>query len=170
VNRALASLVVTSALAAIGGCANERPRESATVHAEFGVLFGGQIQERKEIPFELDSTKQTLGFRIDFGAPLPSDVGIDWQIVPPLVARSRGKGAAPSASAPVEAPLRLSAHEVARAGETRFERAVDLKPGDPIGLYNARVVAGGRVVIDRAFEVYDAAARARAAIADSGVP
>src|SRR5437868_2548635 len=48
--------------------------------AEFGVLFGGQIQERRELPFELDRSKQTLGFRIDFSEPLGADTEIEWRI------------------------------------------------------------------------------------------
>jgi hypothetical protein len=54
------------------------------------------------------------------------------------------------------------------SGQTRFEQALPFEPGDPLGVWNVRVVAGGQLVMDRRFLVYDAEERARAQ-RDAGV-
>jgi hypothetical protein len=52
--------------------------------AEFGVFFGGQVQELKEIPKQLDAGRQRHGFRLSFAAPLEQDVLVVWEVsLPP---------------------------------------------------------------------------------------
>jgi hypothetical protein len=154
---------------ALSGCQAEQPRE-LVLSAKFGVLFGGQIEERREVPFELDPTKQTLGFRIEFSEPLTANAKVEWDIAPPRAA-GRGRAHAPEPQKPTPEPARASSSgtEDARAGETRFDHLTPFHPGDPLGLWNVRVVVRGKVVIDRPIEIYDAAARGRAAQPDSGL-
>jgi hypothetical protein len=149
---------------AASACAAPRQEPGKEPEARFGVFFGGQIQERREIPFELDRGKQALGFRVEFPAPLAFDVRVEWRITPPPPSgRARAAGGAASAPEP-----RHASSDVARAGETRFERITPLEAGDPLGMWNARVVAAGKVLVDRPFEVFDPAIRAKALKADGG--
>lgn len=159
--RTLALLLVT--FGAFPACGKERSRELVE-SARFGVFFGGQIQERREIPFELDRTRQTQGFRVDFSEPLPRNVTVEFRIDRPLPGgKRRSAGGSPPEASSVE-----SGSLVARVGESRIEQSVPFRPGDPLGLWNVRVVVDGKVVIDRPFEVYDRAARDRASQPDGG--
>lgn len=117
--------------------------------AEFGVYYGGQIQERERIPLELDRTRQIQGFRIDFDAPLAREVIVAWELDMPGSTRGIrdvkgriGRG-------------RLIRHDEARvpAGHTRFDQTVYFAPKDPLGVWNIRVRVDDEIVIDRPFEV-----------------
>lgn len=136
--------------------------------AQFGVFFGGQIQERDQIPFELDGSKQQLGFRVVLEQAAPSDQELRWEVSRP---RPKPRGAAPL-SKPEGRTTQLFRAIVAK-GETRFEHPLALVPGDPLGLWNLRVTLGDGVLIDRPFVVYDPVARQtairRATKADAGL-
>ena len=137
-------------------CQPQKPKPFVE-SAKFGIFYGGQIEERKQIPFELDPTKQTQGFRVDFGSPLAENVNVEWRVQKPeskKAQRSRRAKRKVQDPAPPETPPGPE-HGVVRAGETRFERAVAFEPGDPTGLWNVRVVVRDKVVLDRAFEVFD---------------
>lgn len=153
---------VALALAAlvIHGCI-DKERTTATdapMRAEFGVFFGGQVQQRREIPFQLDPSRQQHGFRVWLTAPLAKDVKVRWELNKPGKAERvrdekgrRGHG-------------RITVLGTAHipSGQTRFEHVMRFKPGDPLGVWNIRVVAGDVVLLDRPFGVYDAAERRRA--------
>jgi hypothetical protein len=148
------AVVVAGALA---GCS--RPPERPFVKsAKLGVFFGGEVQERREIPFELDAAKQVQGFRVEFTEPLTAETEIEWRIDMPKT--RAGKHRAKESAAP-EAPPRetLTGKDVARVSETTLDHVVSFHPGDPLGLWNVRVVVRGKVVIDRPIEVFDPAAR-----------
>ncbi|HVU01806.1 MAG TPA: hypothetical protein VHE30_08640 [Polyangiaceae bacterium] len=138
------------------------PAPSPGPTAKFGIFFGGQIEERREIPFELDTAKQTQGFRVEFGGPLPREESVEWTITRPPMPKRRAPRKAQAEPEPPRGPI--TGMERVRAGESRYERRLDFTPGDPLGLWNVRVVADGRVVLDRPFEVFDAAERARVAV------
>ena len=161
---ALAAACLPCALAL--ACAPERPAPAA--RGEFGIFFGGQIEERREIPFELDRSKQTAGFRVEFTPPLAAATEVEWRID----RRARGEGtgfARPRPAKPAEPAPRTAGGKVTiPAGEARFDQVTPFEPGDPLGLWNIRVVALGHVVIDRPFEVFDAARRKRAERVDGG--
>ena len=125
--------------------------------AQFGIFFGGQVQEREQVPFEPSRARQVQGFRLDFRAPLQRDLAIEWEINRPRTSQKRPGGAADG-----DERLVQLAHAQARAGQTRFEQVLSFEPGDPLGGWNIRVVAGGRLVLDRRFLVYDEEERARA--------
>lgn len=116
--------------------------------ASFGVFFGGQIQDRKELPFELDPTKQRIGIRIDFRAPLTHSVPVAWEIARPLAGKAK-KGAA-AADRVVEV-----GDAAARVGEARLDVPLSLRQGQGLGTWHVRVRVDGRQVIDRDVLVFD---------------
>jgi hypothetical protein len=153
-------------LVCIFSCDPARPKELVK-RAAFGVFFGGQVQERREVPFEIGSSKQTLGFRVEFNEPLRADTEVEWRIDRP-VGSNREKGAVRGRTSPDPERGPLTGKDTARVGETRFDHTLAFEPGDPLGLWNVRVVTHGKVAIDRPFEVYDVKERAKAIRADGG--
>jgi hypothetical protein len=137
-------------LAGLGaGCRPTEELAGPVRSAEFGVFFGGQVQERDEIPFELDRARQSQGFRLEFTEALNQPVELHWEIHKP-----------PSSAAP-KGVVELGQTRVA-AGQTRYEHALVLQPGDPLGVWNVRVLVDERPVLDRAVSFYDVARRKRA--------
>lgn len=125
-------------LAAGFGCA--RAPESLVAEAEFGVFFGGQVQELKEIAKELDAARQRHGFRLTFRAPLSRDVKVTWELSLPASDKGGPRAA-------------LVGEALARAGEKRLDVPLTFRPADPLGAWHAKVSADGQVVIDRDFTV-----------------
>ncbi|MBX3182215.1 MAG: hypothetical protein KIT72_09825 [Polyangiaceae bacterium] len=136
----------------LGGCpAPEKQRPE--VRASFGIFYGGQVQERDEIPFEIDRAKQSQGFRLEFPAPLAAARRVTWEVDQPA---PRGKRPTPTSRITA-----LGEAEV-RPGTDRLEVPLELAPGDPLGEWNIRVLVDGELVLDQRFALYSAAARARA--------
>jgi hypothetical protein len=161
-------VVLFAVLALLSGCKSE-PTKSFVSSAKFGVFFGGQIEERRDIPFELDTAKQTQGFRIEFDGRLPSDSEVVWKIDMPAAAAPSKTARPKNGKPPPEAHRKsITGKATIQAGLAKFDQVVPFEPGDPLGLWNARVVVGGKVVIDRPFEVYDRAERTRSASTDGG--
>lgn len=118
-------------------------RESATSvveQAELGVFFGGQVQELKDIPKQLDPGRQRHGFRLTFRGPLQRELPVRWEISLP----------APEKGGPRAAHV---GQATAKAGETVLDVTLGFRPGDPLGSWHAKVSAGDQVVIDRDFNV-----------------
>ena len=109
--------------------------------AELGVFFGGQVQERTEIPFTLDRNRQTQGFRLTFHQALSRRVEIRWEIDRP---GPRGRGRA----------VELGDSQ-ARPGMAVFDQEIAFKPGDPLGNWKLRVFVDGEVALDRSLVIYD---------------
>lgn len=155
-NQAARGALLSCALLMLGSCAPER-RGSGRLEAEFGVFYGGQVQERRELPLVLDRSRQTHGFRLRMHPPPHGAREVRWEVALPGEGRwqrdSRGRLARPR-----KARLGRAAW---RAGEPVFEQALHFSPGDPVGLWSVRVLLGDSVAIDRPFWVYDAADRAR---------
>ena len=108
--------------------------------AEFGVFFGGQVQELKELPKQLDAARQRHGFRLTFTAPLERDVPVAWEVSLP----------ATDSRAPRPA---LVGQVTAKAGQSVLDVPLSFRPADPLGSWHAKVTADGHVVIDRDFTV-----------------
>lgn len=145
------------ALVLVFGC--EPPREAPLVtRAQFGVFFGGQVQEREEIPLDFDRSKQLQGFVLEFREPLPAPVVVKWEIDMP----GTGRGVRDAEGRRGKGRLTKLGQAEARVGTRRFDMPMPFVPGDSIGTWNIRVTVDGRSVIDRPFLVYDAAARRRA--------
>jgi len=165
--RSFPALLLLIGLALIRLECKEPARTSGLVaEAKFGIFYGGQVQQREQIPFQLDRAKQQHGIRIDFSGPPGQSVKVAWELdMPGSSKRVRdgegrvGKG-------------RLVKTEQATipAGRRRFDRLLHFQPGDPLGTWNIRVLVEQEVVIDRPFLVYDARARERARQRDAGPP
>jgi hypothetical protein len=129
-------------LLAFFACKSDKTGDQLVERAAFGVFFGGQIQDRTELPFELDPTKQRIGIRIDFRAPLASTVPVTWEIARPLAGKAKkGDSAADHVVEVGEA--------AARVGEARLDVPLSLRQGQGLGTWHVRVKVDGRQVIDR---------------------
>ncbi len=127
------------------------------VVAEFGIFYGGHVQQRQEIPAEVDRTRQLQGFRLRLDPPPLQPLEVRWELGMPGVGRfvqdSQGRRARPRKVQLGQARW--------RPGEAVFEQALPFLPGDPLGLWNIRVLVGSHVVMDRPFVVYDERSRNR---------
>ena len=124
-------------------------RSAKSTRAEFGVFFGGQVQERTKIPFESDRSKQTIGFRLTFPSPAPNGRRVEWQLDMPgdtlQVPDDRGRLG--------EGRVIRIGETMSRPGEVRFEQLLELTPTDPLGTWNVRILVDRQVVLDRPFIV-----------------
>jgi hypothetical protein len=147
---------------ALGCDARAVPANEADVRAEFGIFYGGQIQHRRELPLELDRTRQLQGFRLRRSPALETGLTVRWVLGKPGAGRlqkdRRGRKAAPRGAQLGEAQW--------RAGEAVFEQTFPFAPGDPPGLWNLRVQCGDQVVLDQSFLVFDPVRRAQLAPRD----
>jgi hypothetical protein len=160
------AMLCLGALAFTPACERREP-PAFVKSGKLGVFFGGQVEERRELPFELDPAKQTQGFRVEFSQPLATDTDVEWRVdMPnPDARRRRSKANADPPPSPTQT---LSGKDIARAGEKTLDHVLVFHPGDPLGLWNVRVVVRDKVVIDRPVEVFDAAQRKRLAPPDAG--
>jgi len=142
------------------GCHGKPEQDPLVERAAFGVFFGGQIQDRRELPFELDEAKQSCGIRVDFRAPLEHQARLSWEIERPLNAR------ASKADAGQERVTEVGEAR-ARVGERRLDVPVLLRQGQVLGNWHVRVKVDERTVIDRDVLVFDARER-REREADAG--
>ncbi|MDF3068073.1 MAG: hypothetical protein K0R38_3674 [Polyangiaceae bacterium] len=122
------------------GVACRRDAPSVVKEAEFGVFFGGQVQELKEIEKELDPARQRHGVRLVFDRALSRDVKVTWELSLP----------APERGGPRAAQV---GETTARPGQASLDVPLSFRPQDPLGVWHAKVVADGVVVIDRDFTV-----------------
>lgn len=129
------------------GCHRE---EGVVKEAEFGVFFGGQVQELKEIEKELDAARQQHGFRLTFRAPLVREVPVLWEISLPV----------PEKGGPRPA---LVGQTTAKIGQSTLDVPLSFRPADPLGAWHAKVTADQKVVIDRDFTLIAAAPPPKAA-------
>lgn len=154
--RRLALLVALCLL----GCKAKPERDPLVERASFGVFFGGQIQDRKELAFELDSAKQSCGIRVDFREPLTHPAKVSWEIARPL----RDK----TGKVEVGADRVTEVGEVAaRVGEQRLDVPVLLRQGQVLGSWHVHVKVDERTVIERDVLVFDPRER-RVREADAG--
>jgi hypothetical protein len=133
---------VLSIALALGLAACDRGSTPLVAEAELGIFYGGQVQERDAIPFELDRGRQIQGFRLTFSKPLERDVHVRWEVDKPDPARQAR-----------EARVVRLAEATAAAGQRRFEQVLPFLPGEPLGIYNVRVFVERQLVIDRAIHV-----------------
>lgn len=118
----------------------DRAPKSVVREAEFGVFFGGQVQQLKSIPKQLDPARQRHGFRLTFGGPLERDVKVAWEISLPPSDKSLPRPA-------------LVGEATAKAGQSVLDVPFTFRPSDPLGDWHARVTVDGQVAIDRDFSV-----------------
>jgi hypothetical protein len=141
----------------LAACAAPSNAAVPGIHAEFGIFYGGQVQERDEIPLSLDAARQRQGFRLTHTPPPAEPLEVRWELGKPGQGRrvpdSQGRRARPR-------PVQLGRAHF-RAGEPVFEQTLPFASDDPLGLWNIRVLVGDRVVLERPFVVYDPVERER---------
>ena len=142
------------------GCPAKSDPDPLVERAAFGVFFGGQIQDRSELPFELDQAKQRIGIRVDFRAPLTRTVPVAWEIARPVSVK------ASKSDAGTEQVVEVG-DESARVGESRLDVPLALRQGQVLGTWRVRVKVDARVVLDRDVLVFDERLR-RARERDAG--
>jgi len=161
-------LLLAGAFALSLSCSLTAGDRGEAVRAEFGLFYGGQVQERREIPLEMDRARQLQGFRLELEVAPRSPLEVRWEVGMPAAGPLRRDALGRKAR---RRRTRLG-RGLWRAGETRFEQTLPFAPGDPVGLWNLRVRVGSRVVLDRPFRVYDKRAQTerarRAAELDGG--
>ena len=118
----------------------ERTPPGVVKEAEFGVFFGGQVQELKELAKELDPTRQQHGFRVTFRAPLAHDVAVVWELVLPVTDKGGPRAA-------------LVGQATAQAGQSLLDVPIAFRTTDPLGAWHAKLTVAGQVVVDRDFLV-----------------
>jgi hypothetical protein len=137
---------------ALSVAACEKPSEPPAVRASFGVFFGGQVQEREELPLVLDRTRQTHGIRLDFRDPPERALRVTWEIEKPAGAKNEDGGT-----------ITDYGETRTRIGEERLEIPLAFRATDRPGAWRVRVSVAERVVLDRAFEVVQKAPPSRPA-------
>jgi hypothetical protein len=124
----------------LGALACDRRSPGVVQEAEFGVFFGGQVQELKEIKRELDPARQQHGFRVTFRAPLAHDVAIAWELSLPTTDKGGPRAA-------------MVGQATAKAGQGLLDLPIAFRPSDPLGSWHAKLSVDGQVVVDRDFAV-----------------
>ena len=117
-----------------------------TLRAQAGIFFGGQIQNRTEWPLTLDETRQTQGFRIDFGQVLQQPAHVTWDVVRPAV-KPRKHTASSNESAASSFDVTVP------TGTDRFDQLVRFNDGDRPGQWKLHVFVNGTSVLDRTIQV-----------------
>lgn len=116
----------------------------ALPRAEFGVLFGGDVQDRERITLELDPDQQELGLRVIFPEPVRESTRVDWEVEKPSNVRALDGGLARSAElGKIEVP----------PGERRADSKFAFRKGDLPGSWRVRVSVDGETILNRGFEV-----------------
>lgn len=158
--RALGLLLCVPLVAAhASGCSSRRDDTSTKLHplvvsAEAGLFFGGQVSERTDIPFELDQTRQTQGFRLSFAKPLPRAARVTWELdVPGGTDASRTTGSV--------SRTQRSETALVPQGAQSFEQRLTFAPTDHTGTWNLRVRFDSVVVLDRPFRLVVPTRRSR---------
>jgi hypothetical protein len=146
--RTARALLVSCALAALARCTPKLDSDPWLSRAVFGVYYGGQVQDRTELAFELDPAKQGQGFRVEFREPLPHALPISWEIGRPL------SGKTPKIDGGQELVVEVG-EASARAGEQRLDVPVSLRQGQVLGTWHLRLKVDGRVALDRDLLVFD---------------
>ncbi|HEX6276148.1 MAG TPA: hypothetical protein VFZ53_24070 [Polyangiaceae bacterium] len=129
-------------LAALALVACEKPADAPALDAKFGVFFGGQVQEREQLPLVLDRTRQSHGIRLDFREPPAQPLRVAWEIEKPASAKLEDAG-----------KLVEYGETRTRPGEERLEIPLAFRQNDRPGDWRVRVTVAERVVLDRPFRV-----------------
>jgi hypothetical protein len=130
----------------------EKPREAPPLDAKFGVFFGGQVEEREELPLVLDRTRQSHGIRLEFREPPERPLRVTWELEKPQASKLDDAG-----------KIVEYGETKTRVGEGRLEIPLAFKTGDRPGAWHVKVTVDERVVLDRGFKVVPAGPAPRGA-------
>ena len=123
-------------------CGTRGATSSGSVKAQAGIFFGGQIQNRAEWPLVLDQTRQTQGFRVDFGQVLKEPAHVTWDIVRPTLRQKRHGDPATSSFDATVPP-----------GTDRFDQAIPFTDSDRPGEWKLHVFVNGVSALDRSITI-----------------
>ena len=112
------------------------------IRAEFGVFFGGQVQERQEIELRRGGPLLVHGIRLDFADAPSRPLSVTWEVEKPDPSSKSGDG-----------KLVEYGKVSSRAGEPRLDIPLAFKPGDRTGTWRVKASVEGVVVLDRDFRV-----------------
>jgi hypothetical protein len=126
------------------GLVSCRSTDESRPRAEFGVLFGGDIQDRERLVLEADPSKQELGVRVTFAEPVTRATRVSWEVERPSEVRGLDGGTTRAAEL---------GNVTLGAGERRADGKFVFRAGDPPGSWRVRVLVDGQSVLDRSFEV-----------------
>jgi hypothetical protein len=152
--RLVAYLITLSLLAAaclFAAACDEQGPPSRVRAAKFGIFYGGQVQERSAMPFELDRAQQVQGIHLELAAASGSDIVVRWELDMPITGR-RARDARGSLGA--SRRVRLG-QATLRADRTELDQPLYFEPGDPLGIWNVRVFVDDELIIDRSVLIYD---------------
>lgn len=141
-----AGLLLLDVLLSAVACQTESASEPE-VQARFGVLFGGQIQERQVFPFVVDQSKQTQLLRIEFASPPTRATEVTWEVDRPRTSLRAGDSVRHT-----DRVVETGAASI-EPGRKRFDQTLPFRPGDPLGRWFIRARVDGRTVLDRGFDV-----------------
>jgi hypothetical protein len=139
---ALARRALFAAFALAAACGCRKSAEPPAVTARFGVFFGGQIQEREEIPLVVDRARQTIGVRLEFSTPPTNESRVTWELEKPRAGKGKALGTVVDYG---------EAHT--RPGEPVLDVPLAFRDDDRPGAWHVRVALDGKSVLDRAFKV-----------------
>lgn len=123
-------------------CSEVRSPALRVEGAELGVFYGGQVQERRSIPWPSTARQPTWGFRLTFREPLERELTVRWEVD------------MPARTAPGRRIERVSEVRVG-PGQVRLDQPIEVPQAAGLGLWNVRVIAGERLVLDRAVRLFD---------------
>jgi hypothetical protein len=124
---------------ALGGC--RQRDEPKPARASFGVFFGGEVQEREEVPLILDRGRQSIGIRVIFREPPAQALAVTWELEKPGTGKDGGAG------------LVDYGQVRTRPGEATLDIPLAFRAGDRAGPWRVRVALAGEPLLDRAFRV-----------------
>jgi hypothetical protein len=119
------------------GCAHEE--ESVGPTAEIGIFFGGQMQRAQRIEIPVVRPPK-VGFRVHFPASKEGAARASGEIVYEVV-RPGPAGRRVTKKGTLKVPA---------AGEARVDHVLSVAAPRKLGLWNVRVLYGGRILADRA--------------------
>jgi len=141
-------------------CERVDPQPHDLQRAQFGVFFGGEVQELTQIPLEPDHARQAIGIRLTFKTAPNPPLKVHWELAKPRKSSSQQKKAA-AGTADAEAPIAPKPSEslvefgdvMTRPGDVVLDIPLDLRPGDPLGDWAVKADIQGQTVLNRPFRV-----------------
>jgi len=133
------SLLFVGGALALAGC--QKREEPKPVRASFGVFFGGELQEREEVPLILDRARQSIGIRIEFSEPPAQASDVTWELEKPGAGKDGGAGVVDYGQART------------RPGEPTLDIPLAFRPGDRVGNWRVKVRLAEASLLDRGFRV-----------------
>jgi hypothetical protein len=142
------------------GCERVNPQPYELQRAQFGVFFGGEVQELSQIALEPDRARQTIGIRLVFHKAPDPPLKVQWELAKPRKSAAPRRAdagpetdaAPPLAPAPADSLVEFG-DVMTRPGDTVLDVPLTLRSGDPLGDWSVRATIQGQEVLNRPFRV-----------------